>query len=141
MVESADLLGDLCELSRRTLVIQTGNAAYVVLMLGRSCYRPFRRIACLTMKTTATIHETHHSIVKRLRRAEGHLHRVITMFADGRSCLDLAQQLYAVERAVAQAKKELIRDHIDHCLEIAANGEAELVSGVVSEFKAISRYL
>ena len=93
------------------------------------------------MKTTATIHESHPSIAKRLRRAEGHLHRVITMFADGRSCLDLAQQLYAVERAVAQAKKELIRDHIDHCLEIAANGEAELVSGVVSEFKAISRYL
>ena len=42
------------------------------------------------------------------------------MFGDGRSCLDLAQQLYAVERAIAQAKKQLIRDHVDHCLEIAA---------------------
>jgi DNA-binding FrmR family transcriptional regulator len=63
------------------------------------------------------------------------------MFAEGRSCLDLAQQLYAVERAVAQAKKELIRDHVDHCLEIAASREGEDVSGVVSEFKAICRYL
>jgi ABC-type uncharacterized transport system substrate-binding protein len=26
------------------------------------------------------------------------------MFADGRSCIDLAQQLYAVERALSQAK-------------------------------------
>jgi DNA-binding FrmR family transcriptional regulator len=93
------------------------------------------------MKSTETIHETHPSIVKRLRRAEGHLHRVITMFAEGRSCLDLAQQLFAVERAVAQAKKELIRDHVDHCLEMAASREGEDVSGVVSEFKAICRYL
>jgi DNA-binding FrmR family transcriptional regulator len=92
------------------------------------------------MKSTATIHETHPSIVKRLRRAEGHLHSVITMFADGRSCLDLAQQLYAVERAIAQAKKELIWDHIDHCLEIAASEQASDV-GVVSEFKTICRYL
>jgi DNA-binding FrmR family transcriptional regulator len=93
------------------------------------------------MKPTAAIHETHPSIVKRLKRAEGHLHRVITMFADGRSCPDLAQQLYAVERAIAQAKKQLIRDHVDHCLEIAASGEGEHVSGVVSEFKTICRYL
>jgi len=87
------------------------------------------------------VHETHPSIVKRLRRAEGHLHRVITMFADGRSCLDLAQQLYAVERAISQAKKELIRDHVDHCLETAAVAEGERASGMVSEFKAICRYL
>ena len=93
------------------------------------------------MKSTATVHETHPSIVKRLRRAEGYLHRVITMFADGRYCVDLAQQLYAVERAIAQAKKQLIRDHVDHCLEIAASGKADSVSGVVSEFKAICRYL
>jgi DNA-binding FrmR family transcriptional regulator len=73
------------------------------------------------MKSTTTIHETHARIVKRLRLAEGHLHRVIGMFADGRFCVDLAQQLYAVERAIAQAKKQLIHDHVDHCLETAAS--------------------
>jgi uncharacterized protein len=93
------------------------------------------------MKSTATIHGTHPSIVKRLRLAEGHLHKVITMFADGRSCVDLAQQLYAVERAIAQAKKQLIHDHVDHCLETAASGKGRDLSSVVSEFKAISRYL
>ncbi|MFX6218317.1 metal-sensing transcriptional repressor, partial [Acinetobacter baumannii] len=40
------------------------------------------------------VHETHPNIVKRLRRAEGHLRRVIGMFDEGRSCLDLAQQLH-----------------------------------------------
>ena len=37
------------------------------------------------------VHETHSGIVKRLKRAEGHLHKVIEMFADGRPCLDLGR--------------------------------------------------
>ena len=39
------------------------------------------------------------------------------MFSDGRPCLDLAQQLHAVEKAISEAKKTLIHDHVDHCLE------------------------
>ena len=39
------------------------------------------------------------------------------MIEGGRSCLDIAQQLHAVEKAIGEAKKTLIRDHLDHCLE------------------------
>ncbi len=49
------------------------------------------------------LHETHPEIVKRLRRAEGHLRSVIGMIEAGRSCLELAQQLHAVEKAIGQA--------------------------------------
>jgi DNA-binding FrmR family transcriptional regulator len=38
------------------------------------------------------------------------------MIEEGKPCLDLATQLHAVERAVAEAKRALIHDHIDHCL-------------------------
>lgn len=88
------------------------------------------------------VHETHAGIVKRLKRAEGHLHKVIEMFSDGRSCLDLAQQLHAVEKAISEAKRTLIRDHVDHCLDTAANGgRSRSTDNVLAEFKAISRYL
>ncbi len=86
-------------------------------------------------------HHTHAEIVKRLRRAEGHLRRVIAMIEEGRSCLDIAQQLHAVEKAVSEAKKTLIHDHVDHCLDVAANGRGRSPRSVVSEFKAISKYL
>jgi len=66
---------------------------------------------------TDRLHQSHPEIIKRLRRAEGHLHKVIGMIEDGRSCLDLAQQLHAVESAIHEAKKTLIHDHLDHCLE------------------------
>ncbi len=63
------------------------------------------------------IHAHHADIAKRLKRAEGHLRKVIAMIEQERPCLDIAQQLHAVERAITQAKKTLIQDHLDHCLE------------------------
>jgi uncharacterized protein len=87
------------------------------------------------------IHQSHSEIVKRLKRAEGHLRRVIAMVEEERPCLDLAQQLHAVEKAVSEAKKKLIHDHVDHCLDAAANGRGKATRAVVGEFKAISKYL
>jgi DNA-binding FrmR family transcriptional regulator len=87
------------------------------------------------------VHQAHPNIVKRLQRAEGHLRRVIEMFGEDRSCLDVAQQLHAVEKAIGTAKRTLIHDHVDHCLDAAANGAGNSTKVVVGEFKAISKYL
>jgi DNA-binding FrmR family transcriptional regulator len=59
------------------------------------------------------------------------------MFEEGRSCVDLAQQLHAVESAVVNAKRELIQDHIEHCLE---GPEADTKSAM-RELKQLARYL
>jgi DNA-binding FrmR family transcriptional regulator len=87
------------------------------------------------------IHQTHPEIVKRLRRAEGHLRSIIDMIETQRPCLDVAQQLQAVEKAIAQAKKTLIHDHIENCLEQAVGPLARNQRGPVDEFKAITKYL
>lgn len=88
------------------------------------------------------LHETHPDIVKRLKRAEGHLRNVIGMMEAGRPCLELAQQLHAVERAVAAAKKSLIHDHIDHCLmHAAAEDEPVDAQKAIEEFREITKYL
>jgi len=84
-------------------------------------------------------HASHPDIVKRLKRAEGHLHSTIEMFAQGKNCLELAQQLHAVESAVANAKREMIHDHIEHFLdepEGSLSGPAAF-----KELKAITKYL
>ena len=86
-------------------------------------------------------HATHPDIVKRLKRAAGHLASVIAMIEEGRPCLDLAQQLHAVESAVANAKRELIHDHIDHCLVAAADNRGRASREALGEFKAITKYL
>ncbi|OYZ07928.1 MAG: metal resistance protein [Novosphingobium sp. 28-62-57] len=82
-------------------------------------------------------HSTHPAIVKRLNRANGHLRSIVDMIESGRSCADIAMQLQAVERAVANAKRTLIEDHLGHCIGgDAANGEQTM-----AEFRAISKYL
>ncbi|MFM9860697.1 metal-sensing transcriptional repressor [Pseudoxanthobacter sp. M-2] len=87
------------------------------------------------------IHETHPAIVKRLRRADGHLRSIIEMIEAGRPCIDIAQQLHAVEKAVAQAKKTLIQDHLDHCLEDVVGPLPRDQRRTIDEFKAITKYL
>ena len=66
--------------------------------------------------TKPHLHATHPELIKRLKRADGHLHHVIGMLESGRPCTELATQLQAVERALTAAKRTLIHDHIDHCL-------------------------
>ncbi|MFV0294589.1 MAG: metal-sensing transcriptional repressor [Hyphomicrobiaceae bacterium] len=79
-------------------------------------------------------HASHPDLVKRLKRAEGHLRHVIGMIEGGAPCLDIARQLAAVESAVTAAKRVLIHDHIDHCL----NHDA---SEVLAEMKALAKLL
>lgn len=87
------------------------------------------------------LHATHPDILKRLRRAEGHLRSVIEMMEAGRSCLDLAQQLHAVEKAIGQAKRTMIQDHLDHCLEDAVGPLPRGQRRSIDEFKEITKYL
>jgi len=85
------------------------------------------------------IHATHPDIAKRLKRANGHLQSVIAMIEDNRPCTDIAQQLHAVEKAILQAKRTLIQDHINHCLDDAVEETGN--SSTVADFKAITKYL
>lgn len=87
---------------------------------------------------TETTHSSHPAIVKRLKRAQGHLTAVLTMFDAHRSCVDLAQQLHAVESAISSAKRELIHDHIEHCLSDTAEGGSH---DTLAELKQLAKYL
>jgi DNA-binding FrmR family transcriptional regulator len=86
-------------------------------------------------------HHRHPEIIARLRRAEGHLKSTIEMIVNVRSCLTIAQQLQAVESAIANARKMLIQDHIDHCLEEAAGHIPSDARDVLDEFKAVAKFL
>jgi DNA-binding FrmR family transcriptional regulator len=85
--------------------------------------------------TKPHVHATHPALIARLKRADGHLRAVIGMIEDGKPCLEIAQQLQAVEKAVANAKRALIHDHMDHCLD-EDHSPADR-----DELKAIARYL
>jgi uncharacterized protein len=86
-------------------------------------------------------HIDHPAIVRRLKRANGHLEKIIEMLEAGKPCVQLAQQLQAVERAVENAKKALIHDHINHCLHDSFEKAGPAGRAAMREFKSIARYL
>lgn len=94
-----------------------------------------------SIQCAMTTHTSHPDIIKRLKRAEGHLRSIIAMLEEERACLDIAQQLQAVESAIGNAKKTLVHDHIDHCLEIAIGADIRQARASINEFKEITKYL
>ena len=88
-----------------------------------------------------TNHTAHPEIIKRLKRAAGHLSSIIDMLEGDRTCLEIAQQLQAVEKAIVNAKKAFVHDHIDHCLAHAVRKGPLHAADTVREFQEITKYL
>ena len=86
-------------------------------------------------------HNHHHAIVRRLKRADGHLQAIIKMIEAGRPCVQIAQQLQAVESAIENAKKALIHDHISECIERPLRASGTGGRAPLKELKVIAKYL
>jgi DNA-binding FrmR family transcriptional regulator len=86
-------------------------------------------------------HRNHPEILKRLKRADGHLQKIIKMIEQGRPCPEVAQQLQAVESAIENAKKALIHDHISHCVNRSLKAAGPAGRSAMREFKLVARYL
>lgn len=88
-----------------------------------------------------SVHTSHPNIIKRLKRAEGHLRSIINMLESERPCLEVAQQMHAVEKAITSAKETLVRDHLEHCLQHAVKSKGKNADETVREFTEITKYL
>ena len=86
-------------------------------------------------------HKHHPDILQRLRRAKGHLSKVIDMIDEERACLDVAQQLQAVEHALTNAKKTFIHNHLDECVSSDRLKQPETHAECLAEIKEITKYL
>ena len=85
--------------------------------------------------TKHPVHAIHPALVARLKRADGHLRAVIEMIEAGKPCLEIAQQMQAVEKAITNAKRALIHDHMDHCLDVEGSETDR------AQLRTIARYL
>jgi len=55
--------------------------------------------------------------------------------------VDLAQQIHAVEKAISNAKRELVQDHMEHCLGDGMTQPGTDAKTAMAEFKALAKYL
>ena len=83
-------------------------------------------------------HHHHHSPeekkrrINRISRAIGHLNHVKKMIESDEDCADVLNQLSAVRSAISGLGKEIINEHITHCIAHAMEDGDE---SAVDEFK------
>ena len=64
-------------------------------------------------------------LLNRLKRIEGQVRGVARMVEDDRYCIDVMTQLRAVRAALSRVEGELLKGHLDHCIECAiVSGDA-----------------
>jgi DNA-binding FrmR family transcriptional regulator len=58
-------------------------------------------------------------LLNRLSRIEGQVRGVARMVEDDRYCIDVLTQIRALRAALAKVETELLKGHLDHCIEDA----------------------
>ena len=65
------------------------------------------------------------AVLNRLSRAIGHLESVKRMVEDGRDCTEVLVQLAAVRSALNSTAKVILKDHLEHCINNAGEGDQD----------------
>ncbi len=55
--------------------------------------------------------------------------------------MELPQQVHAVAKAIGNAKKELIKDHIHLCMEETSEAMPREFRDLIREFQGVTKYL
>lgn len=83
-------------------------------------------------------------LLSRLRRIEGQAGGLVRMVEADKYCIDVLQQMAAVQGALAQASKMLIRSHLETCVVDAFKSRKteereRVISELVDLFARINR--
>ena len=65
------------------------------------------------------------AVINRLSRAIGHLESVKRMVENGRDCTEVLIQLAAVRSALNSTAKVILKDHLEHCISSAGEGDPD----------------
>ena len=84
------------------------------------------------------IQDTKPKLLNRLNRIEGQVRGISRMVEDDRYCIDVLTQIQAVRAALAKVESEMLKAHLDHCIESAiVSGDNEQQRRKASELIAL----
>ncbi len=71
--------------------------------------------------------EARRDVLLRLRKINGQVQGISKMVEDDRYCVDVLQQLSAVNSAIESASKVVVRNYLERCVTDAINGGDPLI--------------
>lgn len=79
--------------------------------------------------------------LQSLKTARGQIDGIIKMIEDERYCVDISNQIIAVQSLLKKANIQILRRHLDHCVKdaILNNNGDEKIDEIMSLFEKISK--
>jgi len=65
----------------------------------------------------------HKTVLRMLKTARGQLDGIIKMVEEDRYCMDISQQVTAVDALLRRVNREILTAHLKHCVENAKDGQ------------------
>lgn len=65
----------------------------------------------------------HQDSIQRLKTVEGHIRGIQKMLADDKYCIDIIQQIQAVQSALNKISSQILDGHLKTCVLDAINGD------------------
>ena len=80
-------------------------------------------------------------VTQLLKTAREQIDGILKMIEDNRYCIDISNQLLAVESIIGKANKEVIRGHMHHCVKEAfeSGDEEKKIDEIISLIDKISK--
>lgn len=75
--------------------------------------------------------------LRRLNRIEGQVRGIQKMVESDRYCPDILMQIASVQEALKGVAKELVRNHLDHCVRRALRGSETEARAAIDELVAV----
>lgn len=85
------------------------------------------------------MHANHKKIDTMLKTAKGQVEGVIKMVADDRYCIDITNQILAIQSLLKSVTNEILKSHLQSCVIDAKNNKEELLEKVNEVVKALER--
>ena len=84
-------------------------------------------------------HPNHNSQINRLKRAEGQIRGIVRLIDEGKYCIDILNQLKAVQKALASVEANILETHIENCVAQAISSPGEAQQKIAELSKIIKR--
>ncbi len=84
-------------------------------------------------------HPNHNSQINRLKRAEGQIRGIVRLIDEGKYCIDILNQLKAVQKALASVEANILETHIENCVAQAISSPDDAQQKIAELTKIIKR--
>ena len=84
-------------------------------------------------------HPSHSSQINRLKRAEGQLRGVVRLIDEGKYCIEILNQLKAVQKALSSVEANILETHIENCVAQAISSPGEAQQKIAELTKVLKR--